>query len=53
MTCIPESMSVTMVFAVPLGPSPAEMKSGTTVGRAMLPAIAEDVVVGLGDRTVD
>ena len=44
---------MTIVLLVPLGPSPAEMKRGTTVGRAVFPDTAVAVVVGLGERTVD
>ena len=44
---------MTIVLLVPFGPSPAEMKRGTTVGRAVLPDTAVAVVEGLGERTVD
>lgn len=44
---------MTIVLLVPLGPNPAEMNRGTTVGRSVLPETAVAVVVGLGERTVD
>ena len=47
---MPESMSVTIVFAVPFGPNPAEMKRGTTVGGVLLPPVQDD---GFGEYTVD
>ena len=49
-TWMPESMSVTIVFAVPFGPNPAEMKRGTTVGGVLLPPVQDD---GFGEYTVD
>ena len=41
-------MSVTIVFAVPFGPSPWAMNNGTILGKELPAFIAVFVVVGLG-----
>lgn len=46
-------MSLTIVLAVLLGPSPDEMKRGVTVGMALLALTAVSVAVGSGVGTVE
>ena len=46
-------MSVTMVLAVPLGPSPEAMNRGVMTGRGWLPETAVCVSAGFGEYTVD
>ena len=38
---------------MPLGPKPADMNNGTTVGNELLPVTAVFTVNGFGDITVD
>jgi len=46
-------MSVIIVLAVPLGPSPCWIKRGVMVGKALELDMAAFVVVGLGLYTVE